>query len=99
MGCASTLHPVESTCHDTNPFVTTTDRHSEFFALFGSFQGYINHFHPDGFVGGHGAVRFLPLFKYFEPVLPSDLPTYERYRLDSLDLIEAALLIEVLVDV
>ncbi|MET3206369.1 UNVERIFIED_ORG: hypothetical protein ABIB21_003191 [Arthrobacter sp. UYEF13] len=72
----------------TSPLATTMDRHAGFFALFGSFSGYVDHFHVGAFVDEHGAVRFLLPFDSFEPVLPSDLPTYKRYRLDSLDSLE-----------
>jgi hypothetical protein len=73
----------------TNPLARTMDRHEDFFALFGSFRGYVEHFHLGDFLDEHGAVRFLLPFDFFEPVLPPDLPTYERYRLDSLKLFEA----------
>lgn len=74
----------------TNPLATVMDRHAEFFELFGSFQGYVNHFLLGDFVDERGAVRFLLPFDNFDsPALPSDLPTYARYRLDSLKLFEA----------
>ncbi|KRE78237.1 DUF6994 family protein [Arthrobacter sp. Soil763] len=74
----------------TSPLTSTMDRHADFFELFGSFAGYIEHFHLEDFVNADGAVRFLLPFEDFEsPALPSDLPTYARYRLDSLKLFEA----------
>uniref|UniRef100_UPI003F496865 DUF6994 family protein n=1 Tax=Paenarthrobacter ureafaciens TaxID=37931 RepID=UPI003F496865 len=74
----------------TSPLSATLERHVDFFALFGSFSGYVDHFLLGDFVDEHGAVRSLLPFDNFEsPVLPSDLPTYERYRLDSLKLFEA----------
>jgi hypothetical protein len=74
----------------TSPLATTMDRYANFFELFGSFDGYIHHFHLDDFVDENGAVRFLLPFDNFEsPVLPRDLPTYKRYRLDSLRLFKA----------
>ena len=74
----------------TSPLATTMDRYAGFFSLFGSFDGYIEHFHLGDFLNASGAVRFLLPFDNFEsPVLPSDLPTYARYRLESLDLFEA----------
>jgi hypothetical protein len=66
------------------------DRYAGFSGLFGSFDGYVDHFHLGDFVDASGAVRFLLPFDNFEsPVLPSDLPTYARYRLDRLELFEA----------
>ncbi|WP_138413308.1 DUF6994 family protein [Sinomonas gamaensis] len=74
----------------TSPLSTTMDRYANFFELFGSFDGYIDHFILRDFVDEHGAVRFLLPFNDFEPpVLPSDLPTYKRYRRDSLKLFKA----------
>ena len=74
----------------TSPLASTIDRHAGFFDLFGSFDGYVKHFHLDDFVDESGVVRFLlPFDDFGSPVLPSDLPTYERYRLDSLELFEA----------
>lgn len=74
----------------TSPLADTMDRHSNFFEMFGSFDGYVNHFHLGDFVDATGAVRFLLPFNDFQPpVLPADLPTYEQYRLDSLKLFEA----------
>ena len=74
----------------TSPLTSTMDRHADFFELFGSFAGYMEHFHLGDFVDANGAVRFLLPFDNFESrALPSDLPTYARYRLDSLELFEA----------
>ena len=74
----------------TSPLTETMDRHASFFKLFGSFDGYVDHFLLGDFVDDNGAVRFLLPFDNFDsPVLPSDLLTYERYRLDSLELFEA----------
>lgn len=79
-----------------SPLTTTIDRYASFFALFDSFDGYINHFHLRDFVDASGAVRILLPFDRVEPadpfelpVLPSDLPTYVRYLLESLELFEA----------
>ncbi len=68
----------------------TLDRYAAFFTLFGSFDGYIKHFHLGDFLDNEGAVRFLLPFDNFKSaVLPSDLPTYAQYRQDSLELFEA----------
>lgn len=73
-----------------SPLTTTMERHENYFALFGSFAGFVDHFHLGDFVDDRGAVRFLLPFENFEsPHLPSDLQTYARYRLDSLELFEA----------
>lgn len=74
----------------TSPLTTTIDRYADFFELFGSFAGYVDHFHLGDFVDAKGAVRFLLPFDDFKTrALPSDLQTYARYRLDSLEMFEA----------
>lgn len=73
-----------------SPLTRTIERHSDFFELFGSFAGYLEHFLLGDFVNPDGSVRFLLPFDDFKsPALPSDLPTYARYRLESLELFEA----------
>jgi len=73
----------------TSPLATTMDRYAGFFELFGSFDGYVSHFHLDDFVDTTGAVRFvLPFDDFQSPPLPNNLPTYAQYRLDSLKLFE-----------
>lgn len=68
----------------------TMNRYAGFFQLFGSFDGYINHFLLNDFVDEHREVRFLLPFDNFKsPPLPSDVATYARYRLDNLELFEA----------
>ena len=74
----------------TSPLTSTMDRFADYFALFGSFGGYVDHFHLGDFVDSNGAVRFLLPFDDFNgPALPADLPTYARYREDSLEMFEA----------
>jgi hypothetical protein len=74
----------------TSPLASTMDQHADFFALFGSFKGYVDHFVLGDFLDESGAVRFLlPFDNYESPALPSDLPTYARYRLESLKLFKA----------
>lgn len=73
-----------------SPLAGTIERHENYFALFGSFAGFVDHFHLGDFVDANGAVRFLLPFDNFEsPALPSDLPTYARYRSDNLEMFEA----------
>lgn len=74
----------------TSPLTSTIERHADFFSLFGSFQGYVTHFHLGDFIDTNGAVRFmLPFDDFASPPLPNDLPTYATYRLASLELFEA----------
>lgn len=74
----------------TSPLARTMERHESYYSLFGSFAGFVDHFLLDDFVDSRGAVRFLLPFENFDLLpLPSDLPTYARYRLDSLELFEA----------
>lgn len=74
----------------TSPLTSTIERFAGFFELFGSFDGYVRHFLLGDFVDENGAVRFLlPFDDFSASPLPQDLPTYEKYRLDSLAIFEA----------
>jgi hypothetical protein len=74
----------------TSPLTSTIERYADFFELFESFRGYVDHFRLGGFVDEHGSVKFLlPLDDFGPQPLPSDLHTYMRYRLDSLAIFEA----------
>jgi hypothetical protein len=67
-----------------SPIADTLGRYADFFGLFGTFEGYINHFLLRDFVNENGSVRFLLPFDDFKsPVLPADLETYKRYRVAS----------------
>jgi len=74
----------------SSPLADAIGRQSAFFKLFGSFGGYVNHFHLNDFLDVDGGVRFLLPFDDFNgPALPPDLSSYERYLGDSLQLFEA----------
>lgn len=74
----------------TSPLTSTIERYANFFQLFGSFSGYVNHFHLGDFVDSDGQVRFLlPFDDFVSPALPADLAAYSQYRLDNLKLFEA----------
>jgi hypothetical protein len=73
-----------------SPLAETLDRYADFFGLFGTFEGYLDHFVLRDFVDANGKVQFLLPFDDFKsPVLPADLETYTHYRRDSQKLFKA----------
>lgn len=73
-----------------SPLLPTIERFSDFFGLFGSFDGYVHHFLLQDFVDEAGGVKFLlPFDDFASAPLPTDLDTYAKYRLDNLALFEA----------
>jgi hypothetical protein len=73
-----------------SPLTPTIERFASFFDLFGSFEGYVDHFLLQDFVDESGMVHFLlPLNDFGPKPLPTDLETYVNYRNDNLALFEA----------
>jgi hypothetical protein len=65
-----------------SPLSDTLARYADFFALFGSFRGYFEHFLLQDLVGGDGgSVRFfLPFEGFHTPPLPRDVGEYQAYK-------------------
>ena len=73
-----------------SPLTEVLEREAPFFDLFGSFEGYVTHFHLDDFVFPGGAVRFLlPFADFAGPTLPTDVASYREYLRQSLALLTA----------
>jgi hypothetical protein len=73
-----------------SPLTEVLERDAEFFDLFGSFEGYVTHFHLDDFVFPDGTVRFLlPFADFAGPTLPTDVASYREYLQQSLALFTA----------
>lgn len=73
-----------------SPLTEVLEREAAFFDLFGSFEGYVTHFHLDDFVFPGGAVRFiLPFADFTGPTLPTDVTSYREYLQQSLALFTA----------
>lgn len=74
----------------TSPLTSTIERYENFFELFGTFRGYVDHFHLGDFLDSSGGVKFfLPFDDFQSPPLPADLATYLEYRQGTLELFEA----------
>ena len=76
----------------TSPLSATLERYAGFFALFGSFEGYVDFFLLQDLVGGGGStVRFLLPFDDFTVVgaVPTTLDAYVRYRARTVDFLQA----------
>lgn len=69
----------------------TLDRYGEFFALFGSFRGYVDYFLLQDLVSGdYGDVRFfMPFDDFKSSSVPADLDTYLEFRRRSIEFISA----------
>lgn len=76
--------------HDS-PLAAVLARHSDFFALFGDFAGYVEFFLLQDLVTeDRGAVRFFTPFDSFtSSPLPPDLPGYVEYRRLSVEFVRA----------
>lgn len=73
-----------------SPLSDVLARNAAFFALFGSFRGYVEHFLFQDFLDSSGRVRMLlPFDDFTKPPLPTDLATYRAYRAANLELFEA----------
>jgi len=73
-----------------SPLTEVLESEAAFFDLFGSFEGYVAHFHLDDFVFPDGAVRFLfPFADFAGPTLPTDVDSYREYLQQSLALFAA----------
>lgn len=73
-----------------SPLAETLDLYSDFFTLFGDFDGYVHHFFLHDLVDASGTVRFFrPFDSYDEPALPDALDDYLVYRQRQLDFTDA----------
>lgn len=71
--------------------MTPSRRYGNFFGLFGSFQGYVEHFLLQDLVSGDcSSVRFFAPFENFATSpLPGSVGAYQAYRHLAMDFIEA----------
>jgi hypothetical protein len=74
-----------------SPLAPTLSHYADFFALFGSFRGYVSFFLLDDLVADDGGVKFFMPFgeDFRSPPLPTDVGAYREYRLRSIEFIEA----------
>ncbi|MDN3495279.1 hypothetical protein QL996_05020 [Planococcus sp. APC 4015] len=75
---------------DVSPLSETLERYEEFFALFESFDGYVEFFLLQDLVDDGGAVKFYgPFDGYVGPVLPDTMDEYRTFRQGQLDFVAA----------
>jgi hypothetical protein len=74
-----------------SPLDATLERHARFFALFGDFRGFVEHFYfQDLTTTDHSeVVFFMPFDDFTPPAVPRDVATYLEYRRRSIDFIAA----------
>lgn len=66
---------------ESSPLASTLARYSEFFSLFGSFEGYVSYFLLQDLTSADGAVQFfLPFDDFSTPTLPATVDEYQSYR-------------------
>jgi hypothetical protein len=76
---------------EPSPLTDTLARYADFFALFGSFQGYVEYFLLQDLVNGDGtAVKFFAPFDDFTTTpIPESLDAYRTYRQRATEFVEA----------
>jgi len=76
---------------DSSPLCGVLQRYRDFFALFESFQGYVEFFLLHDLVAeDYSAVKFsMPFDDFISPPVPMDVGAYEDYRGHSIEFIEA----------
>jgi hypothetical protein len=74
-----------------SPLSETLTRYRDFFALFGDFASYVDHFLLQDLVtdDGDGILFFMPFDDFKKPHLPRDVDTYREYRRRSIVFVRA----------
>jgi hypothetical protein len=72
-----------------SPLAATLDRYAEFFALFGSFEGYVHFFLLDDLVRNDQVKFYLPFDGEFGQPLPNTVDEYNEYMANSLGIVAA----------
>lgn len=76
---------------ERSPLSATLTRYQEFFAIFGNFSGYVDHFLLQDLVTDDGeAIDFFMSFDDFKkPHVPRDVETYRDYRRRSIEFVRS----------
>lgn len=76
---------------ESSPLSDTLMRYQNFFALFGDFAGYIDHFLLQDLVteDGESVLFFMPFDDFKKPHVPRDVETYGEYRRRSIEFVKA----------
>ena len=72
-----------------SPLEPTLKRYSDFFALFGDFDGYVSFFLLEDLLTDGKVKFFMPFDEFRPPAVPKDVGTYAEYRRRSVEFIEA----------
>ena len=74
-----------------SPLEATLERYAKYFALFGDFRGFVDHFFlQDLTTADHSeVVFFMPFDDFKPPAVPRDVATYLEYRRQTIDFITA----------
>ena len=73
-----------------SPLSEVLDRYAGYFALFGSFRGFVDFFLLQDLVDEDFSVRFFVPFSNFEtPAVPADVEAYREYRRRSMEFVDA----------
>lgn len=76
---------------EQSPLQQTLNRYADFFALFGDFRGFVEHFLLQDIVSsdGEAVTFFMPFSGFAESPVPTDAVAYEGYRLRAMAFIAA----------
>jgi hypothetical protein len=77
-------------CNQPHPLCAVFARYAEFFALFGNFRGFVEHFLLQDLVDAGQSVRFfLPFQDFAGPAVPSDAAGYRTYWRHAVDFVRS----------
>lgn len=74
---------------DGHPLVEAVQRYADFFALFGDFRGYVDHFLLQDLVDDKQVRFFMPFDGFQSPSVPNNAKAYREYRRLSIEWIQA----------
>lgn len=73
-----------------SPLAEVLTRYEDFFAIFGDFRGYVDHFLLQDLVADDSQILFfMPFDNFRKPHVPPDLETYTKYRERSIQFVRA----------
>lgn len=74
---------------EESPLSAVLDRHSDFFDLFGTFEGYIDFFLLQDLAEGDSVLFALPFHDFTSAAVPQDVDSYREYVRKCTDFLEA----------
>lgn len=76
-------------CGEPSPLATALDRYADFFALFETFEGYVDFFLLDDLVQSSQVKFYLPFDGEFGQPLPNTVDEYNEYMANTMAFVEA----------